>query len=206
MAASSDDGAYKGFVFPPDYASCISEITSCWSALEYNISMSIWHLAGIYPAIGACITSQIFTLDGRLKALQALLKLRQVPDSLRSRVNKFSERVRGPLELRNRTIHDQWFQGTESKEMLQLEIGAKGSLTYGFKPVPIEVLQADRDKIREAMREAVKIRDDIEAALPTLPEIPLRELHPTVLHGRGHERTRSIGRTFLLFPPKPSLK
>jgi hypothetical protein len=33
-----------------------------------------------------------------------------------------------------------------------------------------------------------------------LPEIPLGELHPTVIHGRGHEQTRSIGQTFSSFP------
>jgi len=90
--------------------------------------------------------------------------------------------------------------------MLQLEIGAKRTLTYGFKPIPIESLKADQDTVRNAMREAVAIRDATETSLPTLPEIPLGELHPTVIHGRGHEQTRSIGQTFRLFPPKPSLR
>ncbi|MGA2567813.1 MAG: hypothetical protein ABSF41_13425, partial [Pseudolabrys sp.] len=78
------------------------------------------------------------------------------------------------------------------------------TLTYGFTVVPIETLKADQETVRNAMKDAVAIRDAIEESLSTLPEIPLKELHPTVLHGRGHEQTRSIGNSFLLFPPKPS--
>jgi hypothetical protein len=196
---------YRGFEFPDDYAQGIAKIISYWSALEYHINMSIWHLAGIYPAIGACITEQIYTLDGRLKALLALMKIRRAPETLVSRVNKFSEKSRKAQEVRNKIAHHTWHQGVETKEMMQLEIGAKRSLTYGFKPLPIESLKTDQDTVRNAMREAVEIRDATEAALLTLAEIPLGELHPTVLHGRGHERTRSIGQTFVLFPPKPSL-
>ncbi len=205
MSESQKDEPYRGFEFPDDYAQGIAKIISFWSALEYNINLSIWHLAGIYPAIGACITEQIYTLDGRTKALLALLKLRRAPDELVRRVNKFGEKSRKASDIRNKIAHHTWHQRTESKEMLQLEIGAKGSLTYGFKPIPIEMLKADQDTVRNAMRDAVGIRDAVEACLPTLPEIPLGELHPTVIHGRGHEQTRSIGNTFRLFPPKPSL-
>jgi hypothetical protein len=196
---------YRGFEFPDDYAQGIAKIISYWSALEYNINLSIWHLAGIYPAIGACMTEQIFTLDGRLKALLALLKLRRAPEALVTRVNKFGEKSRKAQDVRNKIAHYTWHQGTESKQMLQLEIGAKRSLTFGFKPILIESLKADQDTVRNAMREAVEIRDVTEATLPKLPEIPLGELHPIVLHGRGHEQTRSIGQTFALFPPKSTL-
>jgi hypothetical protein len=202
--SDSKDEPYRGFDFPDDYAQCIAKITSYWAALEYNINMSIWHLAGVYPAIGACITEQIFTLDGRMKALLALLKLRRVPDGLVRRVNKFSEKSRKAQDIRNRVTHQTWYQDVDSKQMSQLIIGAKRTLTYAFEPVSIDTLKEDQDTVRNAMREATAIRDAIEAGLPTLPEIPLRELHPTVLHGRGHEQTRSIDKTFLLFPPKPS--
>jgi hypothetical protein len=204
MTESPDEIEYKGFKFPPEHAECIAEITSFWAALEYSVDMSIWHLAGVYPAIGACITSQIYTLNGRLEALCALLKLRQAPQTLIDRVNKFSGHVRKPLEIRNRITHDCWFKSQETGAMSQLNIGAKGVLTYGFKPMPIEPLRGDREIVRKAMRQATELRDSIERALPSLREIPLKELHPTVLHNQGHEQTRSIGNTFLLFPPRPS--
>lgn len=205
MSDPSRDEPYPGFEFPDDYAQCIAKIISFWSALEYNINLSIWHLAGVYPAIGACITEQIYTLDGRTRALLALLKLRRASDELERRVNRFSDKTRKAQDVRNKIAHHTWHQGVESKEMMQLEIGAKRTLTYDFKHIPIESLKTDQDTVRNAMREAAAIRDAIEASLPTLPEIPLGELHPTVIHGRGHEQTRSIGQTFRLFPPKPSL-
>jgi len=205
MAESSDEKPSRGFVFPAEFAASIAGVISAWSALEYNINMAIWHLAAVYPAVGACMTEQIFTLDNRLKALKALLSLRKAPDEILRRVNKFSDRVRKPQELRNRITHDTWHQLVDgTQRMSQLEIGAKGVLTYGFKPITIETLRAEHEEVKKAMMEAVSIRDAIEAALPTLPEIPLKELHPTVLHGRGHEQTRSTDQTFLLFPPKPS--
>jgi len=204
MSDSPKDKPYPRFDFPDDYAQGIAKIISFWAALEYNINMSIWHLAGIYPAIGACITEQIYTLDGRVKALSALLKLRRAPAALIRRVSKFSEKSRKAQDIRNKIAHHTWHQGTETKEMLQLEIGAKRTLTYGFKRVPIKEFKEDQDTVRNAMREAVAIRDATEASLPTLPDIPLGELHPTVLLNLGHEQTRSSDKRFLLFPPKPS--
>jgi hypothetical protein len=201
---SSEDEPKFGFDFPDDYAQCIAKITSYWSALESNINMSVWHLAGVYPAVGACLTEQIFTLDGRMKALAALLKLRQAPKHLIQQVNKFSEKSRKAHDIRNRIAHHTWHQGNESKRISQLEIGARHTLTYGFVPVPIEKLRADQDTVRNAMKESAAIRDAIETSLPTLPEIPLVELHPIVLRGPGHEQTRYSDQTFLLFPPKPS--
>jgi hypothetical protein len=201
------EGDLGEFKFAPEFAEQIADITACWSCLEYYISMSIWHLAAVYPAIGACITSQIYTLDGRLKALAALLVLRRAPEALQTRVNKFAERVRGPSEIRNRRIHDQWFTDTATAAagaMKQMEMLARGTLKYGFKTISIAELKEDRAKIIKAMNEAADIRATIEAALPTLPEIPLKELHPIVLHDQGHEQTRSTDRTFLIYPPKPS--
>lgn len=198
------ENGLEGFEFAPEFAEQIAEITACWSCLEYYISMSIWHLAAVYPAIGACITSQIYTLDGRLKALASLMVLRRVPEALQTRVNKFAERVRGPSEIRNRIIHDQWFTSPRPAEMKQMEMLARGTLKYGFKSVTVESLREDHAKIVKVMREAADIRSAIETALPTLPEIPLKELHPTVLHDKGHEQTRSRHKSFLLFPPKPS--
>jgi hypothetical protein len=204
MPDQPNDEPPNGFAFPADYASCIADIVNSWATLEHNIDMSIWHMAGVYPAIGACITSQIYTLDGRLKGLQSLLKLRQAPKELTKLVNKFSERVRKPQEIRNRIIHDHWRQSLDRQRMFQLEVGAKNTLTYGFKMIAIEMLKNDRDSVKSAMMESSDIRSRIEDSLPTLPEIPLQELHPTVLHPHSHKRTRSTDNTFLLFPPKPS--
>ncbi len=204
MEESSDDNTHKGFVFPAEYAEGIAQIISCWSALESNINMAIWHLAGVYPAIGACLTEQIFNLNSRLRALLALLKLRRASDELVGRVKRFSEYSHKASDIRNRVVHHTWHQGMETKKMMRLEIKVQGTLAYGFKPIEPEDLNADIVEVRKAMREASDIRDAIERALPTLPDIPLTELHPTVLRSGGSPQTRSSDYTFVLFPPKPS--
>ena len=204
MSESSEGKEYPGFDFPPEYAQCIAKIISYWAALEYSINMAIWHLAGVYPAVGACMTEQIFTLDGRLKSLTSLLKLRRASPDILKRVNKFAEHSHKPRDIRNGIAHDTWYQGTESKRMSQLIIGARGVLTYDYKPIELADLEADCSIVQRAMWQATAIRDSIEIALPTLPEIPLGELHPTWLLSGGNEQTRSSDYRFVLFPPRPS--
>ena len=204
MSDASKISKPPGFDFPDDYSQCIAKIISNWASLEYNINICIWHLAGVYPAVGVCMTEQIFTLENRVKALLALLKLRRASKELLKRINKFAERAHKPKEIRNRVAHDTWHQGVDSKQISQLEIGAKGTLTYGFRDIMIEALRKDSETVRLASCEASELRNAIELALPTLPEIPLAELHPIVLHSGGSAQTRSTGRTFVLFPPKPS--
>jgi hypothetical protein len=201
----ADSDGNPGFDFPPEYAQRISKIIAYWAVVEYDINLSIWHLAGVYPAIGACITEQIYTLDGRCKALLALLKLRKAPKAIVDRVNKFSEKSHRARDIRNRIAHDTWHESMGGK-IQQLELGARGVLTYGFKNIEPDRLKTDAEIVRKAMVEAVAIRDDVEAALPTLPKIPLGELHPIVHSSGGSVQTRSIDRTFVLFPPRPSLR
>ena len=85
------------FHFPPAYADCLAHISANWANLEYMINSSIWELAETRPALGACITAQIVSLHRKLSALLALMKLREMDDGLITKVNKFSERVREPL-------------------------------------------------------------------------------------------------------------
>jgi hypothetical protein len=92
----------------------------------------------------------------------------------------------------------------ERDEMAQVNIGAKGVLTYGIKPIEISVLQSELRVVEIASAESCEIREAIENALPTLPEIHLRELQPTVFRCPDLKQTRANDGTFLLFPPKPS--
>jgi hypothetical protein len=80
--------------FPPEFADCIAKVAANWSALEYMINATIWELAEVRPALGACLTAQIATIPGRLAALLALMKLRGISTRLLKRVNKFAESIR----------------------------------------------------------------------------------------------------------------
>ncbi len=94
----SDDPAQAAaeFHFPPEFADCIAKVATNWSHLEYAINATIWELADVRPALGACMTAQVGSMYGRLAPLLALMKLRQVPARLWKKVIKFAERVRAP--------------------------------------------------------------------------------------------------------------
>jgi hypothetical protein len=111
----------------PDYAILIGRVASSWSAVEANINFATWAVAGIAPALGACMTAQINSLDGRLRALLALLKLRRAPASLIKNVNKFADEIRGPNERRNRIIHDAWYWNS-SGQVARMEVVAPRKL------------------------------------------------------------------------------
>src|SRR5271168_909763 len=94
-----EKGKWK-FSFIPEYADCIARVATVWARLEYDVSVSIWALADVRPAIGACLTSQIFTLRSKLDALIALAKLRKVNAAIIKKINKFADDVRGGQEIR----------------------------------------------------------------------------------------------------------
>ncbi len=176
---------------PPDSASAKKELdpivfeligraTSDWSGLDYFISESIWALALTPPPLGACITAQIYTTDGRLRALLALLKIRQADQKLIDTVNDFANEIRGPAEKRNRIVHDIWTVHEDTGAMLKVEITAQRKLTFEVKEVDLSRLRKDVQDILDCVKRCKTIRDQIFAALPSLPRIPLQVLHTTL--------------------------
>jgi hypothetical protein len=160
-----------------DYAALIGRTAVVWSAIENGLNFSIWAVAGLAPTLGACITSQIYTLQGRWSALLALLKLRKAPKSLIDLVNELAEASRGPLEIRNRTIHDDWVwrkDGTVGR----FEITAPKKLKFDIIPVSRDELTANLETILRFNDRIVDMRRTLYAALPTLPKMSPEELRP----------------------------
>ena len=181
MAIGRDEQGKWKFSFIPEYADCIARVASVWSRLEYDVNIAIWKLADVRPAMGACMTSQIYTLRGRLDALLALAKLRRVSDPIIKKINKFGEDSRSGQEIRNRIIHDQWLQDhLNPGQMGHLRITAARILEFKIKPVIFPELAADLERLEDLQARFHEIRQEIEAALPTLPEIPQSELHPII--------------------------
>jgi hypothetical protein len=139
----------------------------------------IWDLAGVWPALGACITAQIFNIDGRLRALLALLKFRRASQTSIDAVNRFAEEVRGPSEKRNRIIHDPWGIRPDGIPT-RLHITANKKLRFDFVVADIPQLQKDMETIKQCVAGFVAIRKTILDELPTLQKIPESELRPIV--------------------------
>jgi hypothetical protein len=180
MADSSKE-PLGSFRFIPEYATQIAHGGNHWTFLEYYINTSIWALANVSPALGACMTSQIYTMNARLSALIALLKLRQADQKLIAKVNKFAEHVRDAQDARNRIAHDMWLLDTHNPgKMGKMRVTADKALKFNIKSVELDDLKADVQKINARRLEFSAIRLEITNALPTLPGIPHQELHPIV--------------------------
>ena len=176
---SQDDKPTKGFTFVPAYAELIAHAANRWAYLEYYINKSIWLLADCKPAIGACMTSQMYTLNAKLSALLSLLKLRKVDQVIIDKVNKFSSGSRDALEARNRTVHDLWLlDNLHPGQMGKLRITADKILQFHISEVGLVALKADVETIERRRVEAGEIEEAIRRVLPTLPEMSPTELHP----------------------------
>ena len=167
------------FQWLPAYAQQIADGANRWAYLEYYINSSIWLLADVRPAIGACLTSQMYTMSAKLAALLSLLKLRKAPQDILDRVNKFASAHRDALEARNRMVHDIWLNDNVAKaNMGKLRITADKILRYNIESIDISSLIQDVQKIENRRLDAAIIKDAIERALPSLPEMSQSELHP----------------------------
>lgn len=172
------DGKWE-FAFVPEFADCIARIASLWARLEYDIDVCIWALADIRPALGACITAQIYTTNGRISALLALADVRNLDPRIIGKVNKFASAYRDALDARNRTIHDLWLKDQRQPEnMGRLRIKADKKLKFSIESYTLLELQSDMHTVEKRVTEFDTIRKSIEAALPSLPEIPSVKLHP----------------------------
>jgi hypothetical protein len=112
------------------------------------------------------VTSQIYTLQGRLSAVLALAKLRRVDQDIIDRLNRFSDGIRQGQDQRNRIIHN-------LSMMLEKDKQLASSVEAVFD------LHDDMEKIEGLAKEFGVIRKSIEAVLPRLPDIP-PELHPII--------------------------
>ena len=168
------------FKFIPDYADLIASIASGWATIEYYVNHSIWIVADLDAPTGACVTSQIHSLNSKLSSLLSLLKLYQAPDRIIKRVNRFADTIRGPQEHRNRVIHDVWLiDNVNSGSMGRLETTAAKRLEFTVKDVSIEKLRAIYDELSASRLEFFHIRNDIFKERPTFSGIPESERDPT---------------------------
>lgn len=175
------DQPIKGFRFLAAYAELIADAANRWAYLEYYVNSSIWLLAEVKPAVGACMTSQMYTFNAKLSALLSLLKLRKANQPLIDKVNKFASNVRDALEARNRAVHDVWLNDNiNTTQMGKLRITADKILRFKIEEIKIEALRSDVEMIEIRRVQAGEIMDEIKRVLPSLPEMSHEELHPIV--------------------------
>ena len=173
----NDTRKHEYDLLDPALLNLIGHAATQWATLEFYINDLIWKLTGTAPALGACVTSQIPSIDGRLRSLLSLLKLREASSKTIQSVNKFSENVRGPSDKRNKLVHDVWTRN-ENMETSKLQITANKSLVFKLTKIEIKDIKSDVDDVIDCVGKFTDIRKSILSELPTLPKIPEKALHP----------------------------
>jgi hypothetical protein len=162
----------------PEFYELVGRVACDWAALEMKINDCIWALSGSPYGAGACVTSQIYTIDGRIKALVALLNLKGATE-LVEKTNVYHEQVIRKASIkRHRVVHDIWFSDDRG-EASQLLVTADKRLRFEIITRTIIDLRKDHKIVEGALFDFLSIYDEIGALLHTLPNT-----RPLVLFSR----------------------
>ena len=159
----------KPWLIDNDHYSAIGRVAASWAALDAMVSSAIWQIGEIPDEIGACITSQIFTFDGKMKALISILERRQNFDKTIKELNKFHVKIRKILEFRNRVLHDAWIYDINTNKPHRLQITADKKPVLEYIPAPTEELIANANKTSDFVDEFNSI---ILPAIERFPPLP----------------------------------
>lgn len=152
----------------PCYA-LIGLITSECARIEFNLDTAIFALAVVRPETGTCITGQFFGMFPRYMALLQLSLDRGLPDSIHKEIEKQSRVANRVAELRNRAVHDAWWEDTYSHEPYQYRTKSKKDTDYGLSSVSVEKLQSDLAEIRKHLDRVMKLKTTISQHLHPKP-------------------------------------
>lgn len=152
-----------------DHYSAIGRVAASWAALEAMVCSAIWQIGEIPDDIGACVTSQIFTFDGKIKALISILEAREDLDNTISELNKFHEDARNIAAFRSRTLHDSWIHDLNTNTPYRLQITADKKLIMEYKPAPTGKLRQNAEKTAKLIE---RLNEILKPAIERFPALP----------------------------------
>jgi hypothetical protein len=119
----------------------VGRIASEWSSLEFTMDYLIWQLARVDQQPGTCITSQLNGVGARLRTIIALLRLRQIDETIVKKFQSFDGSIQYLLNERNRAVHDTWAMDSYNRAVqLRLAVTNK-RLEFGITPINLEKLR-----------------------------------------------------------------
>lgn len=165
--------AHKRVISETEYDGHFSEIgklTESWAQLEYAIDHMIWGMANIQQALGACITSQLMSVNPRMKAFRSLAATLGAGQESLDRIGKLQGTLSRLQTKRNRAVHDPRMMNTNTKDLDRLQITATSKLEFGWQPETPESLAAIRQEVEECIKEFCALASDVTAEIRSLPE------------------------------------
>jgi hypothetical protein len=156
----------------PEIYQAIGRVAEAWAHLEQATDWAIWETALLNNDAGACITSHLQSLNRRLQALMALIRLRLQDDNsvILTRLNKFIGLTDGLAKERNRAVHDPWISVDDVPGRFQET--AEKRLEFGFRPDTAERLLKLVDQINAAQQELYSIKRAFELSSHEKPSPP----------------------------------
>jgi hypothetical protein len=152
----------------PEFYELVGRVACDWAALEMTLNDCIWALSGTPYGAGACVTSQIYTIEGRMKALIALLNLKGATE-LVTKTNVYHEQTLRQASIkRNRVVHDIWFSDDRG-EAHQLSITADKKLRIQTIERTKVDLRKDHKIVERALFDFISIYEEIGSLLHTWP-------------------------------------
>jgi hypothetical protein len=156
----------------------VGGIASLWSQIELNIDVIIWRLVQGEQQLCACLTSQIQSSSGKMRALKALLELldkRPDPNPLKTALNKLHSDMEAVQIKRNRAVHDAWHIGHKTRRVYQVRAAVKGrELLFGYSDkVPVRELDRTLAQIRKLLTRLYELEQCIIDELGPSLKTPL---------------------------------
>jgi hypothetical protein len=151
------------------YMTAVGRIALMWAHLEYNLNEAIWELENVESAVGACVTAQIFSASGRLRALISLVHHRGAPNTIIRKLNKLGQKIEGLGRQRNEYVHHPVSLGIETGKLTRVHVSADRQLDFKFKPTDLNEMRKLFRNIRFASVEFDALYDRILSELPPWP-------------------------------------
>ncbi|MGD0141609.1 MAG: hypothetical protein ABSC92_00460 [Rhizomicrobium sp.] len=182
--ANEDDGWYDSRFDP--YLVAVGRIAGIWAQLEFLINDAIWELANVEGGAGACLTAQIVSSNGRIKALVSLVHYRGARDELLKAFNKFGSDVDDLGRQRNRFVHDPVGINKDTGELFRVNVTADRKLDSSLKVADFSAMAALH---REIAQTCTRFGLLYGRALNELPPWPRKQFASSprgILASRSH--------------------
>jgi hypothetical protein len=183
----------------PHYAA-IGKVIDAWGDLEFEVDRVIWDLMGVKQPFGACVTSQIISVQPKLRALRALLHLWGA-DALADEVGSFAGGMYELSELRNRIVHDKRFILHPNNDVVRFEITTPKKLTFYPKIETKDDLAEFVTRINQKRILFDDIREKIRDMRDASPGI-LQQQFLSVVEARDYNKDQTTDAP----PPSPPLQ
>jgi hypothetical protein len=163
----------------------IGRVASAWAFFDFHVSQQIWWLAAVDDERGACLTSNMMSINMRMNTLLALIELearfhkepnlhdkRPAQDTLPAflkELNALNNKQVAPLSKeRNRIVHDTWMYGKKTGHIAQIRATADKRLDYRFTPASIEDINKAHRKILRLDQDFQLLAQKVRARLHLL--------------------------------------